>query len=425
MAKAIAIAATKSNDGKTLLTTALLHHFKKDVQAFKCGPDYIDPQYHSAITGGSSINLDGYLMNQEQLKWIFQNYHKSSMAVIEGVMGFYDGMDKNASIYDVSKTLNIPTILVVDGSGSYITIAAVIKGVLEFRKNNTIKAVILNNISSSMHFALVKNIIKEELPNLVVLGWIKKNIETLESTHLGLDLENLNKGKLEKLSTAILENIDLKLLEELSVITIKKTSNYPFEKIPKINKKLAIAKDKNFSFLYHDNLTFLKEVFKEVTLISAVENESFEADVLYIPGGYVETQEAYERVKNSFNFQESVKKHVSKNRPIYAECAGLIYLGKQIDEKKMLNILDVSFTLEKHFIRLGYYESHFDNKTIKGHAFHYSKPVCLKSGCFPLIKNNKGNNGAWKNRNTFGTYLHVFFRTNVCILRAWADMLKP
>ena len=411
MSKAICIGATKSNDGKTLLSTALLHYFKEDVQAFKCGPDYIDPQFHSAITGGHSINLDGYLMNEKQLKWMFNTYHKSDIAIVEGVMGFYDGMDKNASAYDVSKSLNIPSVIVVDASGSYITVVAVIKGLSEFREDNTIKGVVLNKVSSAMHYVLIKKAVEEELPNIKVLGWMKKNMTTLSSTHLGLNLEDLDVKALEVMSKEVLENIDIDLLLEIATYEKEDINKYPFETIPKINKKLAIVNDKNFSFLYHDNIFFLKEIFADVMMVSATNNESFNADVLYIPGGYVETDEAYNRIRHSDKFRQSVLTHAG-SKPIYAECAGLIYLGKLIDDKPMLGLLDVKFELKKRFKRMGYYDADFDGKQTKGHAFHYSASKKNENGCFALLKRGKGENGAWREENVFGTYLHTFFRTN-------------
>ncbi len=147
--KAFCISAISSNQGKTILTTALLHYFRRSVRPFKIGPDYIDPQFHTAICNKESINLDTFIMNENQVKWIFNNYSNQDISILEGVMGFYDGLDKGCSAYDVSKLLNIPTILLLDGSGSYITISAVLKGLKTYKNDNTIKAVVLNKLSSS------------------------------------------------------------------------------------------------------------------------------------------------------------------------------------------------------------------------------------------------------------------------------------
>ncbi len=172
-------------------------------------------------------------MTQEQVKWIYSNYANRDVSILEGVMGFYDGEDRGCSTYGVSKLLNIPTILILNGAGTYITISAILKGLLEYRKDNTIKAIVLNNLSSSMHYRVIKDIIEKDYPDIIVLGWIRKNLPTLSSRHLGLDLKDLD--KIETISKEVLENIDI---DRLSLLTHNKpiVKEYPFPKIKKIDK---------------------------------------------------------------------------------------------------------------------------------------------------------------------------------------------
>ena len=264
----LCISATSSNQGKTILTTALLYHFKKSVRPFKIGPDYIDPQFHKKVCNTDSVNLDSFIMNEKQVKWIFNKYNNKKVSILEGVMGFYDGDNKGCSAYSVSKLLQIPTILVLDASGSYITISAILKGLLNYKDDNTIRAIVLNNVSSQMHFELVKKQINSDHKDIIVLGWIQKNLESLSDTHLGLDLNDID--KIKQISSDVLKYIDLDLLNTLKKKEKKlKTKNYPFKKIKKIDKKLAIVRDENFSFLYYDNLVFLKEIFKEVIIVDS------------------------------------------------------------------------------------------------------------------------------------------------------------
>jgi cobyrinic acid a,c-diamide synthase len=332
-------------------------------------------------------------------------------------MGFYDGDNKGCSAYSVSKLLNVPTILILDASGSYITISAVLKGLLEYKKDNTIEAVVLNKVSSSMHYELIKQQFKKDHKNIVVLGWIEKNIKSLSDTHLGLDLNDLN--KIKDISKDVLKNIDIKELKRLGKTKKIKNKTYPFDKIKKIDKKLIIVYDENFSFLYYDNLQFLKEIFKEVVIIDTTKDEKIpkNSDVVYICGGYVESNTAYQKIKNSNKFRESLIKH-SKTKPIYAECAGLLYLSNMVDDKKMSGILDVAFTLEKRFNRLGYY---YNEGGIKGHCFHYTKVIDDKNGVDTLskVKNGIGKVGSWQseNKKVFGTYLHTMFRNNSMLLK--------
>ncbi len=387
-------------------------YFRKSVSPFKIGPDFIDPQFHKIVSCTPSINLDTFIMTQEQVKWLYSHYANRDVSILEGVMGFYDGEDRGCSSYGVSKLLNIPTILILNGAGTYITISAILKGLLEYRKDNTIKAVIINNLSSSIHYRLIKDIVEKDYPNIMVLGWIKKNLPTLSSTHLGLDLKDLD--KIETISREVLEHIDIDRLSLLTH-TPPTVKEYPFPKVKKINKRLAIVNDENFSFLYYDNLSFLQELFRDVTIVNSIQDEVIpkDCDIVYICGGYVETTEAYKKIKNSKRFKESLIRHTKERKAIYAECAGLLYLSKRVDSKEMSGILDIEFTLEKRFNRLGYYYS--ENGT-KGHAFHYTKPTkaTLKKGFDILSKkrNQKGEVGSWREGRVFGTYLHTMFRCN-------------
>ena len=413
MKKALVISATASNQGKTLVTMALLHHYKKRVRPFKCGPDFIDPQFHEKIAEVPSINLDGYMMNKEQLLWIFQRYMDEEIAIIEGVMGYYDGLDKKASAYDVAKNLDVASLLILDASGSYITIAAVLKGMKEFRCDNTIKAVVLNRCSSQMHYELVKKHIELEVEDIKVCGWIKKGLQSLQSTHLGLDLKELDSKNIEKVAQDVLEHIDIEALESFMDVSVEKSSTYPFKKVSKKDALCVLVKDKNFSFVYHDNVEYLKELYREVLIIDSTKDEIIpdEADIVIIPGGYVETQEAYDRVKNSLKFQASLKKHAQKKK-VYAECAGFIYLGSSCDDKKMSAIVPVSFELTQKRERLGYYQCALDGEIKRGHAFHYTRIKESPQTDIQLYKVSKksAKDGGYRDANIFATYLHSMWR---------------
>lgn len=414
MKKALVISAIASNQGKTLLTMALLYHYKNRVRPFKCGPDFIDPQFHEKIAQTHSVNLDGYMMNEKQLSWTFEKYMDKEVAILEGVMGYYDGMDKGASAYDVSSILDIPSLLILDVSGSYITIAAVLKGMREFTQNNTIKAVVLNKCSSQMHYDLVKKHLQVACPDVKVCGWIQKGLKTLSSTHLGLDLKELDTQTIEEVTKDVLEYIDLELLESvMDLKSIKKSESYPFKAIIKKDEVCVLVKDKNFSFIYHDNLEYLREVYKEVILIDSTKDEAIpkNADMVIIPGGYVETEDAHARVKDSSTFRDSLINH-AKEKSVYAECAGLIYLGLSCDEKKMSGILPITFELTSKRQRLGYYKCEIDSQIKKGHAFHYSRIKEAPKTDIQLYKVSKktAKDGGYKKDKIFATYLHSMWR---------------
>jgi cobyrinic acid a,c-diamide synthase len=280
--------------------------------------------------------------------------------------------------------LDIASVLILDASGSYITIVAVLKGLITFRENNTIKAIVLNKVSSKMHYDLIKKHIKDSYPEIIVAGWIEKNLQTLNAVHLGLDLSVLSLDTVALISGQVLEHIDIKALESIMDIEIAINTNYPFKKIIKKRQKCAIVKDENFSFIYYDNIAYLKQLYKEVVFVNSLEDQVIpsDADKVILSGGYVETEQSYNKIKNSTKFKNSLIKHAKQNKEIYAECAGLIYLGEKIDDKKMSGILPISFALENKRVRLGYYKAKNikTNCVERGHAFHYSSAVSAPKG---------------------------------------------
>lgn len=413
----LCISATASNQGKTILTTALLYYYRESVRAFKIGPDFIDPQFHKRVSCSDSINLDSFIMNERGVEWIYHHYSDKDISIVEGVMGFYDGEDRGCSTYSISRVLDIPTILVMDGGGSYITISAILKGLREYRCDSTIKGVVLNKISSQNHYRLIADQICRDHDDIVMLGWIEKNLPSLRDTHLGLDLRDIS--KIEDISRDVLKHIDMAKVWSLSDDISPLKIPYPFPKVPHIERKLAIVHDENFSFLYYDNLKFLSEVFREVVIVDSTKDEVIpkDCDSIYICGGYVESSEAYERVRDSSRFRASLV-DMSRSCKIYAECAGLLYLSNRVDEKSMSGILDIEFTLGSRWSRLGYY---YSEDGVKGHAFHYTYPTqeSLSKAYNILSKsqNGRGVEGSWRSGDIYGTYLHTMLRCYPEVLR--------
>lgn len=435
--KAVAISALSSGQGKTLFTTSLLYWIQKQlspVRSYKAGPDYIDTKFHEKITGYPSINLDLFMMSPEELVSVFSYYaHGFDNVVIEGVMGFYDGIDYKTSTYDISKALNVPVILVLSAEGTYSTLIPQIKGILDYKKDNMIRGIVLNKVSSEQHYQIVKQLIDQEIPEITTLGWIQKDLSALSSRHLGLDLAELENQKLDELSHQVMKYIDTKKLQKLIDVNILSTKQNPFDNdiIASLfdlshNKNLTIVHDKAFSFLYPVNFDFLKELFSNVTMISALNNDEIpiDTDVVYLPGGYVETSEVAPILDKANIFKKSLRS-ISEysNKLVYAECAGLMYLGNNIQttyESTITgcNLLSLDFEMKKHRTRLGYYKVlDMSNLNIyRGHAFHYSNAIEMPNNAFlqwSIYKNTslKAQTGAWinLNKNVLGTYLHTMF----------------
>lgn len=444
MPTGIAITAPGSGSGKTMLTTALLYSFKErglPVRPFKVGPDYIDPLFHRAITGTPSINLDSYLMDGEGIRYLYRKYGKDGLPVVEGVMGYYDGMDRGSSTWDVCRVLGIPTILVLPAPGASHTIAALLSGLLSFREN-TIAGVVLNRVGSESHYTLLKGILAQELPDIRVFGWIKNHLEGPGSRHLGLDTGSLDRDFLERVSAGVLEHVDVDgivSLAEAGGVPPEEPDNpkldgeildpfpalLPAERDRLANQKLVVVNDGAFSFLYQDNLDYLKELFGQVTMVSALDDEEIpgDASVVYLPGGYVETPEIYPRLKRAHRFASSLRKHVERGGRVYGECAGLLYLGRLVEgltgeRMEMSGILPVDFRLRKTRKRLGYYR--WD--PFQGHSFHYTEPVPSTSSLAPVgvlrkPEKEEGEGGTWIQGKVCGTYLHSMFRNQPDLIR--------
>ena len=214
----IMISALNSGGGKTTVTCGILKALKNrgiNVSACKCGPDYIDPMFHKNVLGIDSKNLDSFFCDENLLKSLFYNHGKNSdITVIEGVMGYYDGISVDnfrASSYDVARILKIPVVIVINGKGMALTAASIIKGLVDFKKDSNIKGVILNNISKNS-YTLLKDVI-EKNTEVDVIGYLPYDEEYFfESRHLGLvspcDLGNMAQ-KIKKLGRAAEECIDI------------------------------------------------------------------------------------------------------------------------------------------------------------------------------------------------------------------------
>lgn len=449
----IAIAAPFSGAGKTTLTLSLLHSLKSrmSIQPFKVGPDYIDPGFHEAITGTASVNLDTFLMDFQQMRALFAHYARERVAVVEGVMGFYDGLDRQTSTYDITRSLGIPVLFVLPAAGMSHTVLALLKGLVEFRTDHTLAAVILNHLSGESHFRLLQRLIAAEFPDLRVAGWIAKGIPGMEERHLGLNTAGLNRERLTSMADRVLEHVDMQTIDDLvsRSFVVSERMEDCFHPLPAAAVKtlkghhIAIVKDDAFSFTYTDNLRYLESLYGRVTYVSTTQNEPVpdSADLVYLPGGYVETAEVHPRLSQAVVFRETLRRHALCGKRIYAECAGLMYCGRQVvlaDGQRipMADLLPVSFQMGTRRRRLGYYigseaQEVGPGTTYRGHAFHYSdaQPDASAQALWNLQKvgwpGGEGSvpePGAWKRNGVVGTYLHTMLRANNSLVeRYFAD----
>lgn len=418
--KTMIISSNCSGGGKTTVTLGLMKALKNrgyDIQGYKVGPDYIDPGFHTEITGNVSRNLDLHLMGEEGVKASFSR-GKGDLAVVEGVMGLYDGkgLTEECSTYSISKVLDdAPIILVITPKAQSITLCAELNGIKAFKEAN-IAGVILNCISEG-YYNLLKPAIEMHC-NLKVFGYIPKDEKlNLESRHLGLvqsiEVSNLN-DKIDYLAKLIEENINLtEIIESFKVIS-KYADNYHLENK---NKKIAIAYDEAFRFYYKENIELLEEA-GEVIYFSPLKDSKLpeNIDFLYLGGGYPEVFK--EELSKNTSMLKSIKDALDDGLDCYAECGGLMYLTENIDDINMVGFLKGNSEMTKRLNRFGYATVSVEDIRINCHEFHKSKVNLSEEPIYDVTKNSyTGEEIKWKcgykKNNTLAGYPHVHFFGNL------------
>lgn len=337
----VVIAGIKSGVGKTTVTMGLMHALNKrsKVQPYKVGPDYIDPAYHSRITGRKSRNLDGWLLNEDTLRYLFcKNMEGADCAVIEGVMGLFDGAGSGftGSTAQVAKALRAPVILVVDGSGMGASAAALVNGYCRFDQELSIAGVIFNRISGEKHYRLLREAV-EKYAGVPVLGYLPKEAELeLPSRHLGLvpsvEIPGLWE-KIEKITCRLEQTVAideiLRLAGEweqpLTPETIRVEPVSPARSIP-----IGIAYDEAFNFYYWDNLDLLEELGAELVYFSPLHDREIPSGLagLILGGGFPEVFAPI--LAENISMKRSITEALAQGLPYYAECGGLMYLLKDL-----------------------------------------------------------------------------------------------
>ena len=448
--KKIIIAGTGSGVGKTTISIGIMKALidrGKSVQAFKIGPDYIDPSFHEYVTGRSSRNLDSYMLDDEQVKYVYRQASKrADISIIEGVMGLYDGLGTDINKHSTSKmakTLKAPVILVVDAKAMGSSVAAMVLGYKQLDKDVEIVGVIANNVRTKRHFDIVKTSI-EKYCALEVLGYIPPLEDIrLESRQLGLvpsgETEYIER-KVDILGKLLEDYVDIDRIIELSESEAV-TSNFElsmFIEDPDVQdlargKKMAVAHDEAFNFYYDSNLELLEDIGVELEFFSPIEDETLpEADLIYIGGGFPEVFAA--QLEANKSMRESIYKAYEANKPIYAECGGLMYLGEYMidlegNKHQMVGAIKGYSQMEKRLKRVGYCHATakednliaYKGQQICGHEFHYSSFHSDLEAVFDIEKIVNDQvidrwEGGYLTRNTLASYLHIHFYNNLSMV---------
>ncbi|MCL7415133.1 MAG: cobyrinate a,c-diamide synthase [ANME-2 cluster archaeon] len=424
MTNAVMIAGTHSGVGKTTVALglmALLSRRGMSVQPYKVGPDFIDPSHHTAICNRPSRNLDTYIMGTDGVRRTYART-QADISVIEGVMGLYDGLDSTdtASSAHVAKTLGVPVVLVVNVHGMSRSAAAVVKGYQTLDPDINIAGLIVNKVGSLRHRTLVEDGLKGTGIDIPVVGTLPPNKElTLPSRHLGLHMAHEQEWDYGKLADFLENNVDVDSLLDIS--SMAQSPDTPYEIVaPQADVRIGVAMDSAFCFYYQDMFDELQQCGAEVVNFSPMSDPMPDMDGLILGGGY---PELFPAQLSSSNTRQEIRAAAQDGMPVYAECGGLMYLGKSLEvgQKKyeMAGVLDSESRMVQRFQALGYTEAEVMNdthlsgkgKTLRGHEFHYSVTECGRDARFAYrMRRGKGildGQDGLMAYNTLASYMHT------------------
>ena len=405
------------------------------VAPFKVGPDFIDPGHHSRITGMISRNLDGWMLSKDyNLESFGRNTKKSDIAIIEGVMGLYDGYDGKSeagSTAQMAKWLGLPVVLVVDAKSMARSAAAVILGFERFDPGLSFAGVIFNNLGSKRHQSYLIDAVGENIEIPCLGGLVIDEKIAIPERHLGLvTREDHCPGDetIDLLANVIEERIDLDLLlKNLPEINISDYIGPLSSVVNKKNVRIAVARDNAFCFYYQDNLELLEGQGAELAFFSPIAGHDLPPDIdgLYIGGGYPEL--FGDKLAKNSKLRDRIKEKSDDGMPIYGECGGFMYLCEALLDQNgnrypMAGCFPFTTAMFPRLKALGYREITLTRDTIignqgltiRGHEFHYSelnkRAQEVKSAyrISDRLGLDKPPDGYLVNR-TLGSYNHLHF----------------
>ncbi len=448
--KGFIIAAPKSGAGKTTITLALMKAISRcglKVAPFKAGPDYIDPSLHRLVCKRPSYNLDTWMMGVDGVEESFlRGAEGADLSIVEGVMGLFDGkagVAEDGSTAHLAKTLGLPVVLVVDASAMAGSVAPLVKGFVDFDKGVKIAGVILNRVGSPNHY----KILKEALRKIKIkdFGYIPKSAELiLPDRHLGLVIGAELSGSLEwRVFIKTASKLVSKHIEIDKLISIARPAKLPKNKSLLsageslgTSPRIAVARDRAFSFYYDENLDMLRDLGAKLVFFSPLLDKGLpkDTDGLYIGGGYPELHA--EVLAANVGLRAEVLAFAKAGHPVYAECGGLMYLGRSLKDLEgniyeMAGVFPWRSKMLTRRKRLGYRElrmkegSPFLKKgeVIKGHEYHYSE-LQTRAMLETVYRVGKGKSATCEGylfKQTLASYIHLHFRSNPEFARGFVE----
>lgn len=449
--KGFMIAAPQSGSGKTTVSMAIMAALVRRgiiVAPFKCGPDFIDPGYHRTVTGRPSINLDAWMCSKGFVQESFQTSLtsptglKAGIAVIEGVMGLFDGIGASSmegSSAQIAAITGVPVVLVVNARGMAASAAALVKGFVGFDSQVRLAGVIFNNVGSGHHAALLKEALNAYCPEISCFGCIPRDESlVIPSRHLGLVTAEDNPlscefiGHLADMAERWLDLDRLCGLGDSAQPAGSKRLVSDDRLLSRVEApvRIAVARDPAFCFMYEDNLRLLQEAGAELIFFSPMNDAALPVDTqgIYLPGGYPELY-AGELEKNE-SIKSAICSAVEADMPVYAECGGFVYLteGIEVSENQpsadFAGVFPVRCRMLPRRKALGYRQVELKQDAIigrggammRGHEFHYSEigtmPDEVKR-CYSVSRQGVDMAAeGFSVRNCLASYIHLHFGSN-------------
>ena len=417
MKTAFMIAAPTSGSGKTTIARglmALLTAKGYKVQPFKCGPDYIDTKFHEAVCGRPSINLDTFMASKEHVRELFWHYGADAdICIVEGMMGLFDGYDRDlGSSAEIAATLGVPVVLVVDAKSAAYSMAPLLQGFVNFRKDVHIAGVIFNKVGSERHYKMLQQVC-EDL-HIECFGYLPKQTSLEQgSRYLGLDFSEKTENR--ELTDVIEQHVCWEGLTKLNVPSVgtsrSHTGNITF---PRWEQTVVIARNAEaFSFVYQETLDSFDVVrsFDPETEVP----ELADADVLYLPGGYPEKH--LEALVSNEACRKAIREYAERGGRVVAECGGMMYLCERIltdeGDYPMCGVLPYSITARKaeRKLSLGYRRFELDGGEYRGHEFHYTQFKDRTPQSVTQVYNAKGepvDTPVFRYKNVLASYTHLY-----------------
>ena len=440
------IAAPQSGSGKTTVCMAIMAALVRRgvvVAPFKCGPDFIDPGYHRRVTGRPSINLDGWMCPEDFVRETFATNMACpsgrTVAVIEGVMGLFDGIgasSRNGSSAQIAALTGAPVVLVVNARGMAASAAALVKGFSGFDPEVAINGVIFNNVGSEHHAALLREAVAVHCPETFCFGCIPRDESlVIPSRHLGLVTAEDNPlsdefiSRLAEMAERCLDldrliGLSFNLHQLCSAQAVQPTATVPCTEPP---VRIAVARDRAFCFMYEDNLRLLGEAGAEIIFFSPLDDSALPPDIhgVYLPGGYPELYA--DRLGSNRTMKESIMAAVQADMPVYAECGGFVYLTEGIDtcgkqpSHDFVGVFPVRCRMLPRRKALGYRQVELTDdvatgikgSVLLGHEFHYSEIGTMPEEVVRSYQVSRkgvllGTEG-FRVRNCLASYIHLHF----------------